>query len=87
MDHRAQGQTIPYVIVDVASPPTGTLSLFNLYVALSHSAGWHSICLLLDFDSKLFKCKHDQQLLDEDARLESLDTETKSWHELRGMRS
>lgn len=34
-DYWAQGQTIPYVIVDVASPPTGMLSLFNLYVALS----------------------------------------------------
>jgi ATP-dependent exoDNAse (exonuclease V) alpha subunit len=88
-DYRAQGQTIPHVIVDIASPPMGTLSVFNLYVALSRSASRHSICLLQDFDqdfdSKLFKRKHDQQLLDEDARLESLDTETKSWHELRGM--
>jgi hypothetical protein len=86
-DYHAQGQTIPYVIVDVASPPTGTLSIFNLYVALSRSAGWHSIRLLRDFDSRLFKRKHDQQLLDEDARLESLDTGTKSWHELRGLHS
>ena len=33
-DYRPQGQTIPRVIVDIASPPTGKLSLFNLYVAL-----------------------------------------------------
>ncbi|KIM52990.1 hypothetical protein SCLCIDRAFT_1223254, partial [Scleroderma citrinum Foug A] len=31
MDYRSQGQTIPHVIVDIASPPTGGLSLFNLY--------------------------------------------------------
>ena len=37
-DYRSQGQTIPYVIVDIGSPPTGTLSLFNLYVALSRSS-------------------------------------------------
>jgi hypothetical protein len=57
------------------TPPTGTLSVFNLYVALSRSAGRHSIRLLRDFDSKLFKLKHDQKLLDVDARLESLDAE------------
>ena len=34
-DYRSQGQTIPHVIVDIASPPTRGLSLFNLYVALS----------------------------------------------------
>ena len=33
-DYCSQGQTLPYVIVDIASPPNGTLSLFNLYVAL-----------------------------------------------------
>ena len=24
-DYRSQGQTLPYVIIDIASPPTGTL--------------------------------------------------------------
>lgn len=42
-DYRSQGQTIPYVIVDIATPPTGGLSLFNLYVALSRSSGKSSI--------------------------------------------
>ncbi|KAI6143861.1 hypothetical protein EDD17DRAFT_1422850, partial [Pisolithus thermaeus] len=27
--------TIPYTIVDIAKPPTGVLTLFKLYVALS----------------------------------------------------
>ncbi|KAJ7034053.1 hypothetical protein C8F04DRAFT_883853, partial [Mycena alexandri] len=32
----SQGQTLPYVIVDIGTPPTGGLSLF---VALSRSSG------------------------------------------------
>lgn len=38
MDYRSQGQTLPHVIINIASPPTGTLTLFNLYVALSRSS-------------------------------------------------
>ncbi|KAG6330310.1 hypothetical protein ID866_8779 [Astraeus odoratus] len=34
MDYWVQGQTILYVMVNIASPPTGGLNLFNLYVAL-----------------------------------------------------
>ena len=37
-DYCSQGQMILYVIVDIAKPPTGKLSLFNLYVALSWSS-------------------------------------------------
>ena len=33
-DYQSQGQTIHYVVVDIAQPPMGTLSLFNLHVAL-----------------------------------------------------
>jgi hypothetical protein len=39
MDYQAQGQTIPYVIVDITPPPSSKLSLFNLYVMLSCSSG------------------------------------------------
>ncbi|KAJ7320695.1 hypothetical protein DFH08DRAFT_713576 [Mycena albidolilacea] len=42
-DYRSPGQMIPYVLVDIASPPSGTSSLFNLYVALSRSSGRESI--------------------------------------------
>ena len=79
-DYRSQGQTIRHVIIDIASPPTGTLSLFNLYVALSRSAGRHSIHLLRDFDDRIFKRESDQQLINEDARLAELDLETKNWY-------
>jgi len=51
-DYRSQGQTIPYVVVDIASPPNGNLNLFNLYVALSRSSGRDTIRLLRDFDPK-----------------------------------
>ncbi|THU78168.1 hypothetical protein K435DRAFT_700675 [Dendrothele bispora CBS 962.96] len=34
-DYRTQGQTIRPVLVDIATPPTGGLSLTALYVALS----------------------------------------------------
>lgn len=56
-DYRAQGQTIVPVMVDVAKPPTGPLTLFNLYVALSRSAGRHTIRLLRDL-MKTCSSKH-----------------------------
>ncbi|KIM61897.1 hypothetical protein SCLCIDRAFT_120672 [Scleroderma citrinum Foug A] len=38
-NYHSQGQTIPHIIVDIATPPTGGLNLFNLYVVLSCSSG------------------------------------------------
>jgi hypothetical protein len=71
--------------VDIALPPTGKLSLFNLYVALSRSSGRETICLLRDFDDQLFMQAHDLMLLAEDDRLEDLDKRTMRWW--REMRS
>ena len=51
--HRLQITGPTYVLVDTAKPPAGTLSLFNLYVALSRSSGRGTICLLRDFDDTL----------------------------------
>ena len=79
MDYQAQGQTIPYVIVDIAKPPSGRLSLFNLYVALSHGSGQSTIHLLRDFDDNTFLEPHNMSLLQEDDRLEKLDRLTKKW--------
>ena len=78
-DYHSQGQTLPYIIIDIASPPTGTFSLFSLYVALSRSSGRVSITLLRNFDDKLFMASRDPALVDEDERLEKLNIETKSW--------
>jgi len=78
-DYRAQGQTIPRVIVDIASPPSGKLSLFNLYVALSRSSGRETIRLLREFDDKIFLEAHEPELVLEDERLDDLDSMTKLW--------
>lgn len=80
-DYRSQGQTIPYVIVDIAPVPHGRLSLFNLYVALSRSSGRDTIRLLRDFDENDFKQAHDPHLLIEDDRLEELNRITSIWWE------
>lgn len=73
MDYRAQGQTIPFVIVDIATPPSGGLSLFNLYIALSQSRGRSSIRLLRDFDDKVFQLGYCPELLAENDGLDQLD--------------
>ncbi|KAG6822648.1 hypothetical protein H0H92_013075 [Tricholoma furcatifolium] len=78
-DYRSQGQTIPNVLVDIATPPTGGLSLFNLYVALSRSSGRQSIRILRDFDDSIFMAAHDPELLAEDDRLEHMDRQTRKW--------
>ena len=51
----SQGQTVHYVLVDIAQPPMGTLSLSNLYIALSRSSGWDTIWLLWDFNKQHFQ--------------------------------
>ena len=78
-DYRSQGQTIPRVIVDIASPPSGKLSLFNLYVALSRSSGRETIRLLREFDDDIFLEAHEPELVLEDERLDDLDNATKIW--------
>ncbi|KIK15269.1 hypothetical protein PISMIDRAFT_75459, partial [Pisolithus microcarpus 441] len=69
-DYRSQGQTLPYVIVDIATPPSSSLNLFDLYVALSRSSSRSSIRLLREFDNEVFQKSHCNELLLEDERLE-----------------
>jgi hypothetical protein len=64
--YRSQGKTLPYIIVDIATPPTSGLDLFNLYVTLSCSSGRSTIQILRNFDNKLFQKLHDTVLLEED---------------------
>jgi hypothetical protein len=78
-DYWSQGQTLSYVLVDIASLPCGTLTLFNLYVALSRSSGQSTIRLLQDFDKDLFMQYHDIALMEEDDRLEELNQITLDW--------
>lgn len=65
-DYHSQGQTL-CLIVDIASPPSGNLNLFNLYVALSQSFGRFGrkiIQLLRDFDENLFLQARDTALME-----------------------
>lgn len=80
-DYRAQGQTIEYVVVDLGKVPSGSLSPFNAYVALSRSRGRETIRLLRDFDDKLFTTHPSNELRAEDERLERLDKITAEMYE------
>lgn len=76
-DYRSQGQTIKRVIVDIARPPSGGLTPFNAYVALSRSTGRNSIRLLRGFDEGLFKQPPSFSLEAEDMWLEERNKATK----------
>ena len=76
-DYKSQGQTIEYVIIDIGKPPTGTLSPFSVYVALSRSRGRNTIRLLRDFDVNLFQNHPSEALRIDMKRLEDLNETTK----------
>ena len=79
-DYKSQGQTIEYVIIDIGKPPTGTLSPFSAYVALSRSRGRDTIRLLRDFDDNLFQNHPSEALRREMTRLEALnDAMRREW--------
>ncbi len=75
-DFKAQGQTIEVVIIDLRDTPTGKISPFSAYVALSRSRGRNTIRLLGDFDERLFKRHPNQDLAVEMERLGSLAENT-----------
>ena len=75
-DYKAQGQTMESVIVDLGKPPTGALTGFTVYVALSRSRGRPNIRLLRPFDHSLFTVHPSENLRLEDIRLRSLEEST-----------
>ncbi|KAJ7596130.1 hypothetical protein C8J56DRAFT_775633 [Mycena floridula] len=77
---KSQGQTLDTVLVDLAPHPGGELTLFHVYVALSHSKGRSSIHILRDFSSNLFMQHPSEHLRKEDARLALFIAETKRMH-------
>jgi len=83
-DYKAQGQTIEYVIIDIGRPPTGSLSPFSAYVALSRSRGRDTIRLLRDFDPNLFQNHPSEALRLDMKRLEQLNGVTKGEWLARG---
>src|SRR5277367_914068 len=78
-DFRSQGQTIRPVLINIGPPPSGGLTPFNAYVALSRGQSWENIRLLRDFDERIFTEHPSEFLRLEDERLEKLDRSTKQW--------
>ncbi|EAU80832.2 hypothetical protein CC1G_04942 [Coprinopsis cinerea okayama7 len=78
-DYKSQAQTIEKVIVDIGKPPTGNISPFNVYVALSRSRGREHIRLLRDFDEGLLTRHPSEDLRREMMRIRALDAETTEW--------
>ena len=68
-----------YVIVDIAAPPSGKLTIFNIYVTLSRSRGRQSIRILRAFNRETLFEPLDEALELEDARLERLNDHTAEW--------
>jgi len=79
-DYKAQGQTIEYVIIDIAQPPNKGLTAFSAYVALSRSRGRQSIRLLRPFDENLFMHHPSEDLRIDMQRLVRLDENTRNTH-------
>ncbi|KAJ3567668.1 hypothetical protein NP233_g6215 [Leucocoprinus birnbaumii] len=83
-DYKSQGQTLPYVIVDLAPPPGrgAKLTPFNIYVALSRSRGRDTIRILRSFNETLFTTHPCPLLEEEDNRLAALAEDTKTkWND------
>ena len=77
-DHKAQGQTLEYVIVDIGPVPEKFgISPLGVYVALSRGRGREQIRLLRDFNDDLFTKHPSEDLRMEDARLTMLTEMTK----------
>jgi ATP-dependent exoDNAse (exonuclease V) alpha subunit len=77
-DIKSQGQTMGPVVIDLRDTPTGKISPFSAYVALSRSRGRDSIRLLSDFDERLFKTHPSADLALEIQRLKTIAAKTPS---------
>jgi ATP-dependent exoDNAse (exonuclease V) alpha subunit len=75
-DHKAQGQTLEHVIVDIGTTVKFPVNPFAAYVALSRSHGRDTIRLLRDFDETIFTKHPSEYLRREDERLAGLIVET-----------
>ncbi|KIO03202.1 hypothetical protein M404DRAFT_95770, partial [Pisolithus tinctorius Marx 270] len=78
-DYCAQAETLKHCMVEIGTPPTGQITPFNTYVALSHSQGCETIHLLRDFNIQLCTQHPSKYLWREDEHLEKLDVNTKWW--------
>ncbi|KAH9014020.1 hypothetical protein EDB85DRAFT_1876640, partial [Lactarius pseudohatsudake] len=75
-DIKSQGQTLECVMVDIGKLPSGALTGFSAYVALSRSRGRDTIRLLRKFDQRIFTVHPNEQLRVEDQWLAALEAST-----------
>lgn len=81
-DYRSQGQTILPIAIDIGRPPSGSISPFNAYVALSRSKGKRSVRLVRDFEDSILQTTPSKDLELEDIRLGKLaETTVKGWYD------
>jgi ATP-dependent exoDNAse (exonuclease V) alpha subunit len=71
-DIKSQGQTMGAVVIDIRDTPSGKISPFTAYVALSRSRGRATIRPLSDFDENLLKRHPNADLAIEMERLHAL---------------
>ena len=71
-DHKAQGQTLEHVLIDIGTTKKFPVTPFSAYVALSRSRGRDSVRLLRDFDDTIFTKHPSEDLRREDERLKIL---------------
>ena len=70
------------VIVDISKPPSGALSPFSVYIALSRSRGHQIIRILREFDHTLFMHHPSEDLRLDMERLQHLERVTKKEFEM-----
>jgi hypothetical protein len=72
-------------ILDLERPPTGKITLENIYVMISRGIDWNNLGILRTFDSSLaiLKGQIDERTLANDEWLESQDRETLRRYEER----
>jgi hypothetical protein len=81
-DHKAQGQTLEWVIIDIGTTKRFPITPFAAYVVLSCSRGRETVQLLCDFDDTIFTWHSSQYLCLEDDRLAHLNANTKDRYEM-----
>ena len=76
-DHKVQGQTLEWVIIDIGTTDKFPVTPFTAFMALLHSRSREMVWLLHDFDDTIFTQHPSHYLHLEDEHLECLNTHTR----------
>ncbi|PBK71404.1 hypothetical protein ARMSODRAFT_883566 [Armillaria solidipes] len=79
--HKGQGQTLDYIIVDLADPPKHNLDAFHMYVTLSQSCGRQLIRVLQKFNLNCLITPPLLEVTAEDGRLAHLHASMKEQYQ------